>query len=149
MDLMNRQQIEDRLLSSREVTDSGCWIWTRSKHPKGYGQTFVDGRNRRVSRLAAALWLGFDLDSQLLVMHRCDNPPCFNPEHLFIGTAADNSADMVVKGRAGNKPFPAKVTPGQRLEIVRRTRAGETQRAVGREYGISHSAVQWILKNAA
>jgi len=57
------------------------------------------GRFEYVPRLAAHLWLGFDLKSTLKVLHRCDNPPCFNPKHIFIGTQSDNMRDCVSKKR--------------------------------------------------
>src|SRR4051812_5029227 len=96
-----RAILEARLLVNRICTPAGCWLWTRSCQPKGYGQTSWPGgrRNVRVHRVAAVLWLGFDIDSPQLVLHRCDTPRCFNPDHLFVGTAADNTSDMMAKGR--------------------------------------------------
>jgi HNH endonuclease len=78
------------LLKRRKVTPVGCWEWTGSRHSKGYGHVWIEWKHYRVHRLAAWLWLGFDLDSDGLVLHRCDNPPCFNPKHLYIGTNSDN-----------------------------------------------------------
>ena len=95
----------------KRVVQSGtnCWIWDGGKFNDGYGQVWYAGKTHRVHRAAAALWLGlkgailekedrFHKDT-LLVLHRCDQPLCFNPDHLFIGTPRDNTHDMMEKGR--------------------------------------------------
>lgn len=93
-------EMRDHLLNNRSVTASGCWEWKGSLSRSGYGKikwrTFGD---LRVDRVAALLWLGMRLDDSHLVCHSCDNPPCFNPAHLFIGTAKDNQVDSVKKRR--------------------------------------------------
>jgi len=76
-----------------------CWYWTGVCFSSGYGAYYFDGKVLRIHRFAAHLWLGFDLDSKSLVCHKCDNPKCFNPEHLFIGTSLDNMQDKKNKGR--------------------------------------------------
>jgi hypothetical protein len=73
-----------------------CWTWTGSRHPYGYGRI---GRTY-VHRIVAEHHAGRPLTSDDFVCHRCDNPPCANPAHLFIGDAAYNMADMSAKGRA-------------------------------------------------
>lgn len=82
---------------------TGCWNFTGARVPKGYGTSHYKGRNVATHRLAAHLWLGFDLKSKLMVLHRCDNPSCFNPKHLFTGTNSDNQKDASAKGRHNMK----------------------------------------------
>ena len=84
----------------RRETASGCWEWLGSRKPKGYGQlSNGQGRVLYVHRVAYELLHGpIAADEQ--VLHRCDNPPCFAPAHLFAGSAADNTHDMMAKGRA-------------------------------------------------
>jgi hypothetical protein len=75
-----------------------CWPWPRRLNPKGYGRVDIAGRAHIVSRLAFSL-LKEPAPHDLFVCHHCDNPKCFNPEHLYLGTAFDNMRDMVVRKR--------------------------------------------------
>ena len=92
--------IEQHLLKNRHIDNNGCWNWTRGKIKDGYGHIKVDGKTHKVHRISAMIFLNFELTSGLCVCHQCDNPSCFNPKHLFIGTHQDNYDDMFVKGRA-------------------------------------------------
>lgn len=78
--------------------NSGCWLWTASLDRKGYGHMVVDGRLMPAHRLAYERYVG-PIPAGLLACHKCDVRCCVNPDHLFIGTHADNMQDMVRKGR--------------------------------------------------
>lgn len=76
-----------------------CWSWTASTHNAGYGQIGFNKRIAYAHRVAWELCVG-PIPDNLLVCHKCDNPPCCNPTHLFLGTDSDNAWDKVRKGRA-------------------------------------------------
>jgi hypothetical protein len=99
---MAATSVEARLLAARRINlESGCWEWQGRRDRWGYGRITVTHRRISVHRLAASVFLGFEITSTLHVLHRCDNPPCFNPEHLFSGTHADNMRDRIEKHRRG------------------------------------------------
>ncbi len=85
----------------RRVDRSGgptaCHPWTGKRHTMGYGRLDKNGRHVRASRLAWAI--AHSDPGELNVLHRCDNPPCCNAQHLFLGDQADNVADAIAKGR--------------------------------------------------
>jgi len=89
-----KEGMEQTLLSRREIDDNGCWLWTGFTR-RGYGRIMWKQKVHDVHRVAAHIWLGFDLDSDLWVLHKNDcNRRCFNPNHLHIGTRADNERDL-------------------------------------------------------
>jgi hypothetical protein len=79
---------------------TGCWNWTGHLANGRYGEMRYAGEDQLVHRVSAHLYLGYDFDSPLRVLHSCDNTRCFNPRHLFIGTQVQNMQDMVQKGRS-------------------------------------------------
>ena len=85
---------------SRSIPEpnSGCFLWLSNRDKKGYGILRFNGKPWRAHRLAWTLKYG-KVPSGLLVCHRCDNPSCVNPLHLFVGSYADNERDKVKKGR--------------------------------------------------
>jgi hypothetical protein len=88
-----------RRINSRTVKSDGCWEWSArlSKHG-GYARITYRQREWRASRLLMSVLHG-DIPAYIFVCHRCDNPKCVRPDHLFLGTALDNSRDMIAKGR--------------------------------------------------
>lgn len=132
-----------------------CWPWTGSKDPKGYGgfklRSYVSVRS---SRVAYALYYNRS-PGRMLVCHRCDNPPCVNPTHLFLGTVQDNSDDMVRKGRAarrdqrGDRNGAAKLTAAQVETIRGLIEAGYTNTAIAPRFGVTHQLVSKIRRGAA
>lgn len=89
------------------VLGTPCWVWTASRFVRGYGALKVDdGPKGYAHRISWELHFG-PIPDGLWVLHRCDNPPCVNPAHLFLGTHLDNMADMDAKGRR-NHPGRAK-----------------------------------------
>lgn len=131
-----------------------CWEWQRSRNDSGYGQfrVSVDQSPQKASRVAWALTHGDP--GSLCVLHRCDNPPCCNPAHLFLGTVADNNADKAAKGRqarAGHEKYTDLVEGVRRLtnEEIRQARedhaAGASCRSIARRLGVAHTTVSRLI----
>lgn len=90
---------EERLWRNVSIQTEGCWEWLACKNPGGYGIVRLsDGKNILAHRLS---WLSLvgPIPDGLCVLHHCDNPPCVRPDHLFLGTLAENNKDMTAKGR--------------------------------------------------
>jgi hypothetical protein len=113
-----------------------CWVWIASRDSKNYGQIGELGRMYRAHRVSYELAHGVTLAPHQKVMHRCDNPPCVRPEHLKLGSQADNLADMKAKGRhwlqlnPGDSPMKRNQRYRQRLQAAPESLASghETER---------------------
>jgi hypothetical protein len=137
------------------VDKSGqCWTWQGNKYPTGYGRF---GRNGSAHRYAYKQAYG-TIPRGMHVCHRCDNPPCVRPDHLFLGTNAENMHDRNAKGRQskGRKASlahqgkSARLTVAQVREIRRRYVPGQLlQRELAQEYGVSKSLIRDICSRRA
>lgn len=93
--------VEERVWRFIEC-NNGCWRWTGATHPTGYGLLGRGGRSAGLVRATHVIWKivhGEYPPKGLYICHTCDNPPCCNPEHLFLGTPTDNFLDMRAKNR--------------------------------------------------
>ena len=132
-----------------------CWNWQAAFYRYGYGMFRFDGRAQAAHRVSYILAHG-DIPDGLCVLHTCDNRACVNPAHLWLGTRADNNADMRRKGRGVNPPGcdnrgsrhgASKMTECDVLSIRQRMRDGTTtQSALAREYGVDPSAISNIVR---
>lgn len=129
--------------------DTGCWEWQGCLNGNGYGQMAVGGsRPQIVSRVAFEEWVR-PLEVDEVVCHRCDNPPCINPAHLFAGDRALNNRDMADKKRIANgeNKRSHRLSDAQVAEIRARYAAGGVfQKALAAEYGVSQQLVSHVVR---
>lgn len=148
-------ELAQRLSSHTERQPSGCLEWTAARTHNGYGLIRVGQSMQRAHRVAYELAHG-PIGPGLLVCHHCDNRACVASEHLFAGTANDNTADMYAKGRQGSRAgepgLAGEANPNAYLssldvDSIRSTYAtgGVSQRALATEWGISGAQVNRIV----
>ena len=144
------------------VGSNECWPWTMGIHHSGYGVVNLPNkkfgrtiwRQFRIHRLVWELTFG-EIPEGLCVLHKCDNPPCCNPDHLFIGTYKDNTQDMIRKGRGkgghkpgqfvGEKATAAKLTNKEVLEIKRLlNKSGLTHSEIALEFDCNRVTITRI-----
>lgn len=125
--------------------DNGCWLWTGSlRRRDGYGQVGFQNRLWRAHRLS---WFAFRGDPGTVhVLHTCDVRSCVNPNHLYLGTPADNALDKAIRNPARGEDSPtAKLTEKQVLDIRARAARGERQKALAAEFGVGYTTVQNVV----
>lgn len=123
-----------------------CWEWRGTLDGKGYGKIPVGGRLIGAHRIAYTLAVG-PIPPGIFVCHECDNPPCCNPNHLFLGTAADNNRDTVLKGRARRNAARGEANPQAKLTEakVRAIRADPRPgHLIAADYGVGTTTVHRI-----
>lgn len=133
-------------VQQKEVTKilSPCQPHTGGLEASGYGYVYVGREKLSAHRLAYALFYGEDPAGKF-VCHRCDNPPCVNPEHLFLGTSAENTADRVAKGRSGSSKGSRHLAAKLNEDVVREIRTlfahGLSNQEIGRMFNVNRTTV--------
>ena len=128
-------------------TSGECWLWTRGKWKNGYGLIHDKGKALGAHRVSYELAYGV-IPAGMWVLHRCDVRHCVRPDHLFLGTNADNVRDMWAKGRGrGLDPHFGKLTTDQRRQAVALIRSGMNKTAVGAMFGVSRQAIGHLLRS--
>lgn len=128
-----------RFLAKVRVMDSGCHEWQSNFSRGGYGKFHSEGKTAPAHRVAYRLFK--ENPGSLHVLHRCDNRKCVNVDHLFLGEARDNVADMDAKKRRGTK---SKLTYGDVEEIKALLGARFSQRVVAEKFGVNQTTVSRI-----
>jgi predicted XRE-type DNA-binding protein len=144
--------LKDKLLSQIEVREDGCWLFTGGKQSQGYGMIYDATKKGNVRAHIISYTIHVEtIPKGLLVLHKCDNPWCVNPEHLFLGTHQDNVDDMRIKGRdafgenKGEKNGQAKLTEDN-VKVIKRLLSTKqyTQEQIADMFGVSRKAINMI-----
>jgi hypothetical protein len=148
-----------------DKSGDGCWPWLGAANTNGYGILEIGGGRRTTAHRVARMLAMGEIPEGLFVCHRCDNPGCMRPDHLFLGTPGDNMRDKAAKGR-GNAPTgerhgahtqpdrilrgearpQAKLTTADVAEIRRRGMAGDAKKAIARDYGVAPRTVRDVVR---
>jgi len=137
----------ERFKSRIKIT-AGCWAWQDSIDSIGYGMFNMHGVTSNAHRAAYELFIG-EIPKGMCVLHRCDNPPCCNPKHLFLGTNQENTADRHKKGREarGESHGMSKLKEGEILTIRELYKQGCSQSELARRYDVKQPAIWRIVRN--
>ena len=137
-----KRTIDERFWERVQKTED-CWLWVRPTHRAGYGELRTSSYVLELAhRLSWRLHFG-DVPAGLYVLHKCDNPPCVRPDHLFLGTPKDNTHDMIQKDRHSHR-----LTIDNVRDIrLRYALGGITQLQLAIEYGMDRSTIGYIVRN--
>lgn len=147
------KSVRERLLSWHEKRADGCWVWTAAKDARGYGHIKIMRDGRRISTKAHRVsYMEFkgEIPPGLCVCHHCDNPSCINPDHLFLGTHRDNSADCISKGRhAHNETHGRAKLTEEQVRFCRFVYKKQHSllgcNALARVFGVDHMTMRVLL----
>lgn len=136
-----KRPIADRFWEKVKKGD-GCWLWTSSRGPKGYGQLWNEGTFWRAHRVSWLLHYG-EIPDGKWVLHHCDNPPCVRPDHLYLGTARENSADRERRQRHAHRAH-RRLTWSQAEAIRDARKRGVPVKDLAEAYRVSEPTISQI-----
>lgn len=144
------RDISERLADKISVSaETGCWNWHATKNNKGYGKLWVDGRKQYAHRVSYVIHNGH-IPRGINVCHRCDNPSCINPSHLFLGTQAENIADRDAKGRQRISERKGADNGNSKLNeqdvVAIRAAKGMKLRELASQYGVTPTQISFIRR---
>lgn len=150
---MPKRSTEKHFWGRLNKTETGCWEFSGSRCSDGYGRLIFQGRKLTAHRLAYELAHG-QIPDGMAVCHRCDNPSCANPDHLFLGTQRENIADRVRKGRNGNhkgtRNGRAKLSEIDVIDIRRLHSSGNVTKAeLANKYCVSDVLIGLVVRKKA
>lgn len=142
INLVIGKDVIDRLMKKVVINnENGCWEWVGGKSNKGYGNMCIGGGVKKQTHRISYTYFKGNIPSGLIICHKCDNPSCVNPDHLFAGTNSDNAIDCVNKGRRpknvvpkGEENINSKLTEESVREIRMSTLKYEN---LAKQYGVS------------
>ena len=144
------EEFAARFWSKVEKT-STCWLWRGALTSAGYGSLRRDQRGSYAHRAAYELTVE-PIPNGFYVCHRCDTPACVRPDHLFLGTAKDNSQDCAAKIRGNGRPHTAvaRLTP-EAVRRIRKTYAEQTvsQRQLAEEFGVAQMTISKVVRRVS
>lgn len=136
-----------KFLASFIKAESGCWEWTRGKIGDGYGQIWDGKRNGLAHRFSWLTYRG-EIPLGMMVLHHCDNRRCVNPDHLFLGTNADNVSDKVSKNRQqrlnGRKNGRCILSEDQVKQILATSGKDRNDRELSIRFGVSRKYISGL-----
>ncbi len=134
----------EKIKSRVFVDDNGCWIWEGALLRGGYGGINVSKKSHQVHRYMWELVNG-EIPKGMLVCHKCDNPPCCNPSHLFLGSHKTNAEDKVSKNRQSRgESNKSKLTLEEVKKIKEMLESGVSHRGIAAEFGVGKTAITYI-----
>lgn len=130
--------IKNRLFKNINKDNAGCWLWTGAIDGGGYGSLRFNRKVEKVHRISAYVFFDFDLSSDKQILHHCDNPLCFNPEHLYIGDTSKNMKDRRNRDRAGANH---KLTKEDVYIIKQKICNGDIGRNIAKDFQVTEGTI--------
>lgn len=147
-----KRTLKERLEEQIYYGLDGCWYWTGPLAHKGYGRISMPGKDNmwldsmKVHRASYEVFKG-PIPKGMMICHTCDHPSCLNPDHLFCGSAKDNSDDKIKKGRAryvrGSQQGKAKFTERE-VAVIKRLQGSIRVSHLAKAFGVCHSTIASI-----
>jgi len=124
-----------------------CWEWNKTRQPFGYGRVYTSSTHAEMAHRVSWMLFNGPIPDGLFVLHRCDNPPCVRPDHLFLGTIRDNQVDSMNKGRnvRGTMNPRAKLDPDKVRSIRALYASGQTKESIAAMFGVSSPVIRGIV----